>query len=38
MSIVLLLLNSFKWQYMAGAGDGADIMGKGGSGDGAENK
>ena len=40
--MVLLSLNSFKWQYMAGAGAGAvaEIMDKGGAGAGvvAENK
>ena len=40
--MVLLSLNSFKWQYMAGAGAGAgavaEIMDKGGAGVGAENK
>ena len=34
ISIVLLLYNSFKWQYIAGAG--AEILDKGGAG--AENK
>ena len=34
ISIVLLVQNSFKWQYMdvAGAGAGAEIMEKGGAG------
>ena len=34
ISMVLLLQNSFKWQYMAvaGAGAGAEIMDKGGAG------
>ena len=36
--MVILLLYSFKWQNMAGAGAGADIMDKGGAGVGAENK
>ena len=38
INTVLLLQNSFKWQYMAvaGAGAGAEIMGKAGAG--AENK
>ena len=34
--MILLLFNSFKWQYMAGAGAGAEIRDKGGTG--AENK
>ena len=34
--LVLLLHNSFKWQYMAVAGAGAEIMDKVGAG--AENK
>ena len=32
----MVLLNSFKWQYMAEAGAGVEIMDKGGAG--AENK
>ena len=35
--MVILLLYSFKWQNMAGAGSGAEIMDKGGAGVGAEN-
>ena len=36
MVIVLLLLYSFKWQYMAGAEAGTEISDKGGPG--VENK
>ena len=38
--MVLLLKNSFNWQYLAGDGAGAEIRNKGGAGAsvGAENK
>ena len=38
MAMVLLLYNSFTWQYMTGDGAGAKIRDKGGAGAEAENK